>query len=183
MNPRVLAGALAFLFVARPARAQSNGDGDATRVRLGVSVVSGIVEVPYASLETDPTTAGVAGRFGVQLGDRFAIFDQVNFTVFWLQLRDAIFFEWTPVDFFSVAAGPTIEWLADIAGSADSDWSIGGSVRLALHAIFSRGACGRRRAMTFSLEASPSYAFAGWNTYSTSGFQLGVLGGVGLDWY
>jgi hypothetical protein len=82
---------------------------------------------------------------GVQLNDRVAIYDPINLTALWLQLREAVFFEWTPSDYFSVAVGPAIEWVADIGGSADSDWSLGGSLRLA--------------------------------------FQLGVLGGVGLELY
>ena len=176
--------AIAVLLVAGPAA----GDGDDTnvdrpRVRAGVSLVSGIVEVPYTSLRTDPTVLGVAGRVGVQVSDRFAVFDQLNFTAFWLQFRNAIFLEWTPSDYFSVGVGPAIEWLGDIGGSADSDWSLGGSLRLALNIPYSRGVHHRRRAVSFSVEASPSYAFAGGNTYSSSGFQFGVLGGVGLEWY
>ncbi|HSQ63502.1 MAG TPA: hypothetical protein VLM85_09830 [Polyangiaceae bacterium] len=178
--------AISVLLVACPAAGQANDDDsnvDRLRPRVGVSFVSGIVEVPYASLETDPTTVGVAVRVGVQVNDHFAVFDQINLTAFWLQLRDAVFFEWTPVAYFSVGVGPAIEWVADIGGSADSDWSLGGSLRLALNVPYSRGRWGRRRAVSFSVEVTPSYAFAGSNTYSTSGFQLGLLGGIGLEFY
>jgi hypothetical protein len=178
--------AVSFLLVASPVAAQSNDDDDTKdglRVRVGLSFVSGIVEVPYTSLETDPTTVGISVRVGVQLNGHFAIYDQINLTAFWLQMREAVFFEWTPVDYFSIGVGPAIEWVADIGGSADSDWSLGGSLRLALHLPYSHGIHHRRRAVSFSVEVSPSYAFAGWNTYSTSGFQLGVLGGIGVEFY
>ena len=181
-----LAGCAASILVAYPATAQSTDDDakvDRLRIRAGASFVSGIVEVPYASLQTDPTTVGVSGRLGVQVNDHFAVFDQINLTALWLLAREAVFFEWTPVDYFSVGVGPTIEWVADIGGSADSDWSVGGSLRLALHVPFSHGLHHRRRAVSFSAEVSPTYAFAGSNTYSTSGFQLGLLGGVGLELY
>jgi len=177
---------VSILVVACPAVAQSSDDDanvDRLRPRVGVSLVSGIVEVPYTSLETDPTTVGISVRVGVQVNDHFAIFDQVNLTAIWLQMREAVFFEWTPMDYFSVGVGPAIEWVADIGGSADSDWSLGGSLRLAVHVPYSRGVHHRRRAVSFSVEVSPSYAFAGWNTYSTSGFQLGMLGGIGVEFY
>ena len=187
MRRRVgLVGAALVLLDACPAVAQLNDDDQVHRLRtrFGVGFVSGIAEVPYASLETDPALIGIAVRVGVQITDRFAVLDQISFTAIWLQIRNAVLFEWTPSDYLSVAAGPEIEWLADIGGSADADGAVGGTLRLALNAPYSRGPHGRRRAVSFSVEVTPSYTFANnTNVQLPNGFQLGVMGGIGIDFY
>jgi len=109
-----------------------------------------------------------------------AIFYQASGTLRWFQWRNALFVEWTPVDHFSVGVGPAIDLLTDVVGT--SSWSVGGSLRLAVHVPFLRKPSGRRDAWTLGVDVTPSYAFS-LAPGLTDGFQLGVIGHTGIELY
>ena len=149
-------------------------------MRSGVAFVSGFVEAPKGAYVTDPALLGVTGHVGAQLDERFALFFRGTLVAVWLQLRAAVLVEWTPVDAFSIGVGPEIGWVNDV--SADADVGAGGTLRLAANVPYSRGLHGRRRAVTFEIDTTTSYARYLYGL-AFRGFQLTLLAGVGLEFY
>ena len=181
---------LAFL-VGGSARAQSDDDDRTTphrlRLRDGISFISGFVDAPFRPIApattnvymAEPTVLGVALRLGIQFTDQFAVFYQATGTSFWMQWRNAFFVEWTPVDYFSVGVGPAVDLMTDI-GTAN--WGAGAALRLALHVPFIRKPWGRRDSWTLGVDVTPAYAFT-LEPGLADGFQVGVMGSVGIEFY
>jgi hypothetical protein len=181
-------GSVATLLAAlcAPTAAAAQEAPHPTRFRFGAGLVSGQALVPYGSYSTSVVTVlGLGVRLGVQIDDRFAVAYQTNATVLWPHWGNAVLFEWTPTEYFTLGAGPSVDVLAAVpngAGSSDADVSLGGDVRFAVNVPVHSRPDGRRYGVSFSVDLTPAYAWVLQGGVA-NGFQLGVMGGIGFEMY
>jgi hypothetical protein len=150
-------------------------------LRFGASLVSGVASV--SGEESVVALGGLSLRLGVQLDERNAILAEGSGTLLWPAAHGAILFERTPIDMFSIAAGPGVaHWVSPSgSGQATVVTSVVVPVRFAFNVPVGRSPA-RRRAISLSLEIIPGTVVASNDaSISQPSFQLGAMGGVGFE--
>ncbi|HEY1957447.1 MAG TPA: hypothetical protein VGH28_17635 [Polyangiaceae bacterium] len=183
-------GALFVCFASRSARADDQPTpvvDHGPRFRFGVSATAGLIgqQQTYdneTQWQSNIAVPGLAVRAGVQLDDRYAVFYQLSGSIFLPTLRNAAMFEVTPVRWFSVGAGASVNYFNPLDYDASDAWSLGVPVRLAVNVPFHISpTSGRRLGMSFNVEVTPAYSFGGPGL--PAGFQLGSVAGVGFEMF
>ncbi len=151
------------------------------RLSAGVGAIAGFrIEGPN---ESGDGGLGLYLRGGVQLNDLFGIEDDLAAVAGIIPLagvsvlvRDTLDFTVTPIDWLTLAAGPTYSW-----GTSESASAVGGTLRVDFHFPHQRSASNARRAWTLGLAGDLG------GVVKRDGAEGGVAWGVflmfGYGWY
>jgi hypothetical protein len=184
--------------------ADAGAQADQRRSRFGIGLISGALVLGQDSGQGLPaavaTVAGFDLRLGTQYNDHFAVMYDGSLTVIWPQLTSGVLFEWTPVNWFSGAIGPSLNWTLPVFGGGQGGFGfeevlgIGAPLRIAFNLPLvdqmqvpadpwvGRGFVQRRRtAIAFSFTVTPGVAYVTGGYQS--GFQLGLMGGISYEMY
>lgn len=164
-------------------------EADRQRLRFGIELVSGATDLPTPNSPGPLAVAtlfGVGINLGVQLNDEFAILYQGSATLLWPQFTSGALIEWTPFEFISTGVGLSLNWMPYLP-EADTPsghaWGLGVPFRFALNVPLSRTESGQRRAVAFCVTLTPGSTFAVSGLSYSTGFQLGIMGGIGFELY
>jgi len=155
------------------------------RFRFGIGNVNGVAWQRKAEAADRPARnvdvflLGLAIRGGVQINDHYAVFHQTSLSAVFSNFRNSAMFEFTPVDYFSVGAGISMDYYFQSVQHHSPSWSIGAPVRLALNIPVARSNSGARVGMSLNVDLTPAY-----NTGDADrppGFQLGAMAGLSFE--
>jgi hypothetical protein len=131
--------------------------------------------------ETGDGGLGLYLRGGVQLSELLGIEDDmaalgVPFPFPLLLVRDTLDLTVTPVDWLTVAAGPTGSW-----GISESAWTLGGMLRVDFHFPHQRRPSGIRRAWTLGVAGDLADVIK--RDGALGGVAWGIYLPFGYAWY
>jgi hypothetical protein len=181
--------AVPMVLCAAPARSETPPalTEQGPRLRFGMGIISGAVDVQSPDGLPIATVFGVDLRLGIELNDYFAVMYEGSGTFLFPLVSNAIMVEMTPCNYFSLGVGGGVYWLLTIAGGGGGTinaTSAGIPVRFAVNLPFAHSkSSDQRYAIAFSFQVTPAYAFAGSQSLGEGQWQVGFMGGISFEMY